>query len=137
MSIEYERLIRVRDAFGQRFRPLLKDLDFHLSVGISRGGDEFALTVRCLFEDFDSVLDETKTEVLEILGTSFEFEGDTYPLDIAFGSIPIAQQSGEGHFLKCPQCVVELEPVRPKKGQEDQPTTWSCYKCEYEYVEPR
>jgi hypothetical protein len=91
MSVDYEKLQRAKAAFGDRFRPLLKDLVFNLAVGISRGEDKFALAVRCQFEDLDSVTEETRTEVLEILGTSFEFEGETYPLDVVLMGIPTAR----------------------------------------------
>jgi hypothetical protein len=91
MGMEYEDLKRARDAFGKCFRPLLKDLVFNLAVGISRDKDTILLAVRCQFKNLDSVTEETKAEVLEILGTSFEFEGNTYPLDIAFIGIPTAK----------------------------------------------
>ena len=95
MSSEIEKVKRAKNAFGKCYRPLLKDLVFNLSVGLSKRESKFALDVRCQFEDLDSVTEETEAQVREILGTSFEFEGDTYPLDVVLASIPIAQRNRE------------------------------------------
>lgn len=88
-----ETPIRARDAFAEYFRPQLKDLIFNLAVGITKVEDKFALAVRCQFEDLDAVTEDTKIEILEILGKSFVFEGDTYLLDIAFMGIPSVQRT--------------------------------------------